>query len=118
MSGKTYRKLYRPIVAVVLSAFFCGTGQIYLHKILRGLILALSFFFAITVIWMAVSRVEFNLINWRGRQIIFSPASRAISLGGQAFRVTDIMKVTGIIQLIVTWVFSVADAWAEGKKQS
>jgi hypothetical protein len=112
----TNRKSRRSIIAAILSLFFCGFGQIYLHKISRGLILILSFSCAIAIIWIAVSDREFRIIGWGEKQLMFSPSRKAISLRGQTFNVTDIMKVTGSIQLAFTWIFSIADAWREGRK--
>jgi hypothetical protein len=42
---------------------------------------------------------------------------KTILLGTQEIRVTDVMKVTGTIQLVFTWVYSIVDAWREGKNQ-
>ncbi len=47
---------------------------------------------------------------------MFSPAMKYINFGTESIRVVDIMKFTGSVQLIFTWVFSVVDAWKEGRK--
>jgi len=107
---------HRSFLAAVLSLFFCGLGQIYLHRISRGLILILSFSCAIIIIWIALSNVELEVFSWDGKQLMFSPSRRSISLYGQTFHMTDIMKVTGIIQLAFTWVFGIVDAWREGRR--
>jgi TM2 domain-containing membrane protein YozV len=116
MTSKSPARSHRHIIAAILSLFFCGLGQIYLHRISRGLILILSFSCAIAIIWIVISDREFHIANWDGKQLIFSPSRRSISLGGQTFHVADIMKVTGTIQLVFTWAFSIADAWREGRK--
>jgi len=117
MKDRSLTRSYRPVVAVVLSLFLCGLGQIYLRRISRGLILLLSFSCAIIIVWIALSDIEFNIIKWGENQLMFSPSRRSISFREQTYQVTDIMKVTGTIQLALTWVFSIADAWREGRMQ-
>ncbi len=117
MKDRNLTRSYRPIVAVVLSLFLCGLGQIYLHRISRGLILILSLSCAIIIVWIALSDIEFNITKWGENQLMFSPSRRSISFREHTYQVTDIMKVTGTIQLAFTWVFSIVDAWREGKKQ-
>lgn len=112
MTGRS--QLRRPIIAVILSFIFCGAGQIYLRRVFKGSVLILSFWLAIAIIWFAVSHKELKLIDWGGRQIMFAPSLKSVS----GIRVTDIMKVTGTIQLLSTWIFGIADAWSEGKRQS
>jgi hypothetical protein len=116
MTSKSLPKSHRPIIAVILSFFFCGLGQIYLRRISKGLILIVSFSCAIAIIWIAVSDTEFKVTDWNEKQLIFSPSRRSISFHGQTLYVADIMKVTGTIQLVFTWIFSIADAWREGRK--
>ena len=113
--NKSLPRSHRHVLAAILSLFFCGLGQIYLHRISKGLILILSFFCAIVIIWIAVSNTEFEVISWDGKQLMFSPSRRSISLYGKTFHMIDIMKVTGSIQLALTWIFSIADAWQEGR---
>jgi len=104
----------RAIIAVSLS-IVPGAGHIYLHQISKGLILALSFVIAIGIIWLAISNKEFKMLTWNGKEILFNPAMKAISFGRQSYRVIDIMKVTGTIQLVLTWAYSIVNAWREGK---
>jgi len=117
MKDRSLTRSYRPVVAVVLSLFLCGLGQIYLRRISRGFILLLSFSCAIIIVWIALSDIEFNIMKWGENQLMFSPSRRSISFREQTYQVTDIMKVTGTIQLALTWVFSIADAWREGRMQ-
>jgi len=116
ITSKSPPRSHRHIIAAILSFFFCGLGQIYLRQISKGLILVLCFSCAIAIIWAAVSDREFKVIKWDGKQLMFNPSQRSISFRGRTFYVTDIMKVTGVIQLAFTWIFGVADAWREGKK--
>ena len=116
MTSKSPARSHQPVVAVILSLFFCGLGQIYLHRISKGLILILSFACSIAIIWIAISDIEFEVISWGEKRLMFSPSRRSISFRGQAIYMTDIMKVTGTIQLAFTWIFSIADAWREGRE--
>lgn len=117
MKDRNLTSSYRPVVAAILSLFLCGLGQIYLRRISRGLILILSFSCAIIIIWIALSDIEFKIMRWGESQLMFSPSRRSISFREHTYQVTDIMKATGAIQLAFTWVFSIVDAWREGKKQ-
>lgn len=112
----TTSKSSRPIIAALLSLLFCGFGQVYLNRISRGIILAITFLLAIAIIWMSMSNVEFKLIKWDDKQLTFYPAQRFINILGNQISAADIMKITGTIQLIFTWVFSIVDAWQEGKR--
>jgi len=94
-----------------------GIGQIYLRQFSKGLILILSVILAICIIWFAMSNKEFKLLTLYGKQIMFNPAMKAIQFGSQRIKVTDIMKVTGTIQLVFTWAYSIVDAWRAGKNQ-
>lgn len=107
----------RAIIAVSLS-IIPGAGHIYLHQIAKGLILALSFVIAIGIIWLAISNKEFKMLTLNGKEIIFNPAMKAISFGGKGFKMTDVMRVTGTIQLVFTWAYSIVSAWREGKRWS
>lgn len=111
-----HERSYRHILAAILSLIFCGAGQIYLHKITRGIILIISFWVGVLIIWVAVSQKDFKLFNFYGREIMFSPAMKSINFGTKLIRVTDIMKFTGSVQLVFTWIFSIIDAWKEGKR--
>jgi hypothetical protein len=55
------------------------------------------------------------MFDWEGKRIMFNPAMKSLTLGEHAFRVTDIMKVTGTIQLFITWIFALVDAWKESR---
>lgn len=116
MTNRIPTRSHLPVIAAILSLFFCGLGHIYLHRIVKGLILILACCFAIVVIWMATSGREFKVIEWDGKELMFSPSQRTISFRGHTLPVTDIMKVTGTIQLVFTWVFGIADAWREGRR--
>ncbi|MDQ1317956.1 MAG: hypothetical protein QG588_1611 [Candidatus Poribacteria bacterium] len=107
----------RAIIATSLS-IIPGVGHIYLHQILKGFILFLSFVIAIGIIWLAISHKEFKMLSLNGKEIMFNPAMKAISFGGKGFKMTDVMKVTGTIQLAFTWVYGIVNAWREGKNQS
>jgi hypothetical protein len=104
----------RAIIATFLS-IIPGAGHIYLHQIFKGLILFLSFVIAIVIIWLAISHKEFKMLTLNGKEIMFDPAMKAISFGEKVFRMTDVMKVTGTIQLVFTWAYSMVNAWREGK---
>jgi len=116
MADRVKSSSSRAVIAASMS-IVPGMGQIYLHQILRGLILILSFILAICIIWFAMSNKEFKLLSLNGKEIMFNPAMKAIQFGTQRIRVTDVMKVTGTIQLVFTWVYSIVDAWREGKNQ-
>lgn len=109
-------KFHRSFIAAILSILFCGLGQIYLKKTSKGIILAITFLLAIAIIWMAITDVELKLFKWDNKQLNFSPSARSITIRGIKIPVTDIMKITGSIQLAIAWIFGVADAWQEGKK--
>ena len=80
--------------------------------------LILCWSFAVAIIWIAISDAEFKVIEWDGKELMFNPSQKSISFRGHVFYLTDIMKITGTIQLIFTWLFGVADAWREGKRQT
>ena len=109
MTDRSQTELRSPTVAVMLSLLLCGLGQIYLRRIARGLILFLTFCLAIVIIWLALYGTEFKLIDWGNNELMFNP-SRSITIREYTFYVSDIMKVTGAIQLAFAWIFSIADA--------
>ena len=113
MSDKLRSESGNTVLAVILSLVLPGAGQLYRRKIAKGLVLILSFVVAIGIIWFAVSSREFKMFDWDGKKVMFNPAMKAITLGDYSFRVIDIMKVTGAIQLFVTWIFALVDAWRE-----
>ena len=115
MTKKNIKKLPSPAIAVMLSILLCGLGQIYMRRTVRGLILLLTFVCAIAIIWLGVYGREFRIIGWGNNNLMFNP-SRAISFRGQFYYVADIMKVTGAIQLIFTWIFGIADAPRRGER--
>ncbi len=115
MANKKHEGLSRSILAAILSLIFCGAGQIYLRRITRGIILIISFWVGFFIVWIAVAQKDFKLFTFYGKEIMFSPAMKSISFGTKTIRVTDIMKFTGSIQLIFTWIFSIVDAWKEGR---
>lgn len=102
-------------LAVIFSAVLPGAGQLYLHKIIKGFVLILSFAIAIGIIWFAESSQTFKMFDWGGKKVMFNPAMKSIVFGEHAYKVTDIMKVTGTIQLFVTWIFAIVDAWKESR---
>lgn len=110
----TASKSSRPIIAAILSLLFCGLGQIYLNRISKGIILAITFLLAIAIIWMSMTDAEFKLLSWDDKLITFYPSQRFINVLGNQIPASDIMKITGSIQLLFTWLFSIADAWREG----
>ena len=110
-------KSYKHITAAVLSFLVCGLGQIYLRRISKGLILLLSFSCALVIIWLGVFESEFTIADWDEKQLMFDPSQRSVSFRGQTLYMTDIMKLTGTVQLALTWVFGIVDAWREGKRQ-
>ena len=107
----------RVIIATLLSVI-PGFGQIYLRQIFKGLVLILSVVVAIFIIWFALSNREIKLLDLGGKQIMFNPSVKAVYVFGQRIRVTEIMKITGTIQLIFTWLFSIFDAWKEARKST
>lgn len=115
MSGKLQSQSANTALAVILSLILPGAGQLYLRRIAKGLVLILSFVIAIGIIWFAVSSREFKMFDWDGKRVMFNPAMKAIDFGGHAFKVTDVMKVTGTIQLFITWIFALVDAWRDSK---
>jgi hypothetical protein len=116
MADKVRSSLSRAVIAASIS-IVPGMGQIYLRQFFKGLVLILSFILAICIIWFAMSNKEFKLLTLYGKQIMFNPAMKAIQFGSQRIKVTDIMKVTGTIQLVFTWVYGIVDAWRAGKNQ-
>jgi hypothetical protein len=109
MTRRSIRKLPSPGIAVILSIFLCGLGQIYMGRMLRGMILLLTFLCAIGIIWFGMHGTEVKIFGWGDNQLIFNP-SRSVSFRGQIYYVADIMKVTGTIQLVFAWIFGVIDA--------
>lgn len=83
----------------------------------KALILILSCCFAIAVIWIAITNTEFKILSWGEKEVIFSPSRRIISLSGHIIHMSGIMKVTGTLQLAFTWIFGIADAWREGRRE-
>lgn len=115
MVNKKHERSYHPIIAAILSLIFCGAGQIYLHRITRGIVLVISFWIGFLIIWLAITQKDFKLFTLYSREIMFSPAMKYVSFGKKTIRVTDIMKFTGSVQLIFTWIFSIVDAWKEAR---
>jgi hypothetical protein len=111
----TSTKKHQAVLAVILSFFLSGLGQIYLGKVAKGLILILSFFSALVIIWFAVHESELRIAGWDDKQLMFSPSKKTIHYHGYTVRVADIMKITGAIQLTFTWIYSIADAWWESR---
>jgi len=115
MSPKLQSQSGNAALAVLLSLVLPGAGQLYLRRIAKGLVLILSFIIAIGIIWFALSSREFKMFDWGSKRVMFNPAMKAIAFGTHAYKVTDIMKVTGTIQLFVTWIFALVDAWKDSK---
>ncbi len=109
------KKPPNPAIAVILSALLCGLGQIYMRRIIRGVILFLTFLSAVAIIWLGIRGEEFRIIGWGDNQLMFNP-SRSITLQGQIYHVADIMKITGTIQLVIAWIIGVADAHRIGRR--
>jgi len=107
----------RAMIAILLS-LIPGFGQIYLRQIFKGFALILSVALAIIIIWFAVSHKEFKLLDLHGKQVMFNPTIKYVSFWGQTVRVTEIMKISGTVQLVFTWLFSIFDAWKESRKLS
>ncbi len=106
----------RVVIAAVLS-IIPGFGHIYLRQIFKGFVLILSVVIAIIIIWFAISnRSGFKLLDLKEKQLMFNPSMKTISISGQHIRVTEIMKITGTVQLLVTWFYSVFDTLKELKK--
>ena len=114
MASKVRSPSTRAMIAVSLS-IVPGVGHIYLHQVFKGLTLMLCFVIAIGIIWFAKSNKEFTLLALDGKKIMFNPVMKTIQFGKQRIRVTDVMKVTGTIQLVFTWAYSIVNAWKEGK---
>jgi hypothetical protein len=106
----------------VLTATFLsiipGLGQIYLRQIFKGLVLILSVVVAIFIIWFALSNKEVKLLDLGQRQIMFNPSAKDVHIFGQRVGINEIMKITGTIQLIFTWLFSIFDARKEARKST
>lgn len=116
MSNNIQPNSNRVLTATLLSVI-PGFGQIYLRQIFKGLILIfLSVVVAIFIIWFSLSNREIKLLDLGEKEIMFNPSFKTVNIFGQAVRVTEIMKITGTIQLIFTWFFSIFDAWKESKK--
>jgi len=116
MTVKNTNKYYRPFIAALLSSLFCGFGHIYLKNTLKGLILFMVFISALGILWMSVSSKEFKILTWGDKQLTFFPSQRTFDIFGLKILAADIMKVTGTIQLLFTWFYSIIDAWKEGKR--
>jgi hypothetical protein len=117
MSDSVSQHSNRVLTATLLSVI-PGFGQIYLRQIFKGLVLILSVVVAIIIIWFALSNKEIKLLDLGGRQIMFNPSVKVVSILGLKMKVTEIMKITGTIQLIFTWLFSIFDAWKEARKST
>lgn len=115
MVNTKHERSHRYILAAILSLIFCGAGQIYLRRITRGIILIISFWVGVLIVWIAMAQKDFKLFTFYGKEIMFSPAMKYINFGTKPIRVTDIMKFTGSVQLVFTWIFSIVDAWKEGR---
>lgn len=106
----------RAIIATILS-IIPGFGHIYLRQIFKGFVLILSIAIAVIIIWFAISnRTGFKLLDLKEKQLMFNPAMKTISVFGQHIRVTEIMKITGTVQLLFTWFYSVFDTLRVLKK--
>ena len=119
MTSRSRSSSSRALIAALLS-IIPGVGQIYLHQISKGIIIILSFVIAIGIIWFATSNKEFKMLTLNEKtlnekRIMFNPAMKTIQFGKQRIKVTDVMKVTGTIQLVFTWAYSIVNAWKEGK---
>jgi len=114
MAKKAQSQSGQAVIAVLLSLILPGAGQLYLRRIFKGLILILSFVLAIIILWFAVSGGEFRMFNWDGKSVMFSPSMKSIMLGGHVYGMTAVMKVTGTLQLVITWIFGLVDAWRDG----
>ena len=88
MTNKDSTKPRSPTVAVMLSLLLCGLGQIYLRRIVRGLIFFLTFCLAIVIIWLALYGTEFKLIDWGNNELMFNP-SRSVTIWQYTFYVSD-----------------------------
>ena len=106
---------YQRVIAAILSLLLCGLGQLYLRRIFKGLALMLSCALAIAIIWVAISNTEFKVMNWDGKDLMFIPSQRNITIRGRVFNLTEIMKVSGSIQLALTWLFGIVDAARKGR---
>ena len=114
MANNKIKKLPSPAIAVMLSVFLCGLGQIYMRRTTRGLVLFLTFLCAIGIIWLGLYGQEFKVMDWGDNQLMFNP-DRSINYRDYTVYVADIMKVTGSIQLVLTWFFGVIDARRSGR---
>jgi hypothetical protein len=113
MAKKAQSQSGQAIVAVLLSLILPGAGQLYLRRIFKGLVLVLSFALAIIILWFGLSSGEFKMLDWGGKSVMFSPSMKSIMLGGHVYKMTAVMKVTGTLQLVITWIFGLVDAWRD-----
>ena len=118
MAKKAQSQSNRAVAAILLSLILPGAGQLYLRRIFKGFVLILSFVLAIGIIWFAISSGEFKMFDWGGKKVMFNPSMKSIMLGGHVYKVTDVMKVTGTLQLVITWIFGLVDAWRDGINRS
>jgi len=103
------------VVAILLSLVLPGMGHIYLRRIAKGFVLILSFVIAIGIVWFAISNREFKMFDWGGKKVMFNPSMKTVTLGNNPLKVSDLMKITGSIQLVVTWIYALVDVWREDK---
>ena len=119
----------RSYTAMILSVFFPGLGQIYLHKILKGFFIFVGFASAIGLFylnsypvrgWEDLTRfqhLEYKRTSSNDTVNSDSDLDNSIQLwtldNGKTlmFRPSWILKVTASIQALFCWIYAVYDGW-------
>lgn len=101
------------IIPLIMSMVMPGSGQLYMHRFLKGTVLFISLGLAIAIIWLSTSELGFKLFSLKGHEIYFRPSIKYLRIGVQHVKITDLMKVTGTLQLIITWAYGILDVFRE-----
>lgn len=107
------QKITKLIIPLILSVIVPGAGQIKMRRFFKGIVLIISFTFGIIIVWLSTSDFGFKLFSFKGREVYFNPSVKYLDVGVKQFKTTDLMKITGVLQLIVTWIYGVLDVFKE-----
>ncbi|HEX30660.1 TPA: hypothetical protein ENG04_11325 [Candidatus Poribacteria bacterium] len=90
--------------AMLMSLFLPGSGQIYLRKWGKGILILIVVLSGILISYInAYPSKEYLICNWSGgRKIVFRPVRY--------------LFYTGIAQALAAWIWGVVDGWKGSRK--